>query len=150
MSSYTDPHNSTESWAPWSLPQKADLSSQIRCITQFVQLQILALPTPAASSGRGTQISETCASSPSQQKAGRKPHLAWDPLKGTGPSLGLTKCLVLCLGLQMDYSERTLGHDPCHLYKQFSLKRSQALAELQSGQHDSQIILAEEQSVSQP
>lgn len=33
---------------------------------------------------------------------------------------------------------------------QFSLKRSQALAELQSGQNGSQIILVEEQSVSQP
>jgi len=33
---------------------------------------------------------------------------------------------------------------------QFSLKGSQALAELQSGQNDSQIMLVEEQGVSQP
>lgn len=35
-------------------------------------------------------------------------------------------------------------------FLQFSLKGSQTLAELQSGQNDSQIILVEEQGVSQP
>lgn len=31
---------------------------------------------------------------------------------------GLQSAMCLArLGLRMDYSERTLGHDPCHLYE---------------------------------
>lgn len=55
VSSNTNPHNSPERWAPWSPPQNTHSSYQIRSSTQFVQLQVLALPTPTTSSGRRTQ-----------------------------------------------------------------------------------------------
>lgn len=154
VTSYTNPHNSPERWAPWSPPQNTHSSYQIRSSTQFVQLQVLALSTPTTSRGRRTQKGP--GPLPLHSRKLEESLTTLGPRQVHRVELGVCKVPSAWLAwvcewiIQKGLWDVILVTCTSNHLLQFPLKGSQTLAELQSGQNDSQIIFVEEQGVSQP